>query len=111
MNIYWTWSYSRPRSYTNVQTTDGVNYVTKLESKWSVTYGERLQMAPASATDVPWMCFFRWNGDFPIEMRNLYNVGAPFTIAKWVYSSNVYGFWYIITSYKYSNIKFINQQT
>ena len=58
MNIYWTWSYSRPRSYTNVQTTDGGNYVTKLESKWSVTYGERLQMAPASATDVPWMCFF-----------------------------------------------------
>ncbi|CAL1152272.1 unnamed protein product [Cladocopium goreaui] len=41
----------RCRSYTNVETTDGVNYVTKLESKWSVTYGERLQMAPASATD------------------------------------------------------------
>ena len=96
MNIYWTWSYSRPRSYTNVETTDGVNYVAKLESTWSVTYGERLQMAPASATDVPWMCLFSWwIVDFPIEMRNQYNVCALFTIAKWVYSSNDYGFWYI----------------
>ena len=83
-----------------METTDGVNYVTKLESKWSVTYGERLQMAPASATDVPWMCVFfdEWL-IFPMWIPSkcgIYtmwdNVGAPFTIAKWVYSSNDYGF-------------------
>ena len=28
----------------------------------------------------------------PLEMVNLYNVGTPFTIAKWVYNSNNFAF-------------------
>ena len=69
-------------------------YVAKWEGEWSVTYGERLQMSPASATDVAWMCgcfhdLLIFPLGIPLEMGNLDNV---------FFNSNTIAFLILITS-------------